>query len=108
MIPETPRQQLFRLRQVSQRYHDWLCHTAISGLSLSLVKIFSGISSKPDSSKDPPYMGPIASSIMLNGETSSCWFGAEVRIGVPAQVSSSTSDRGSKSLDSSPNSFRVL
>ncbi|GBO43466.1 hypothetical protein AVEN_242382-1, partial [Araneus ventricosus] len=34
--------------------------------------------SKPDSTEDPPCMGPVARSIIRSGQTSSRWCGAEV------------------------------
>ncbi|GBL81762.1 hypothetical protein AVEN_93526-1 [Araneus ventricosus] len=41
-------------------------------------------------------MGPVAREIMRSGQTSSLWCGANFGEGVPAQVSSSSSDHGSK------------
>ncbi|GBO35475.1 hypothetical protein AVEN_60485-1, partial [Araneus ventricosus] len=63
--------------------------------------------SKPDSTEDPPCMGTIARQIIRSGQTSSRWCSAEVWRGVPARVSSSSSDRGSKLRGPFLNSPRV-
>ncbi|GBN77308.1 hypothetical protein AVEN_204474-1, partial [Araneus ventricosus] len=53
--------------------------------------------SKLDSTEDPPCMGPVARKIIRSGQMPSRWCGAEkFGEGVPAQASSSSSDRGSK------------
>ncbi|GBL93254.1 hypothetical protein AVEN_42691-1 [Araneus ventricosus] len=59
--------------------------------------------SKPDSTEDPPRTGPAARQIIRSGQTPSR-FGE----GVPAQVSSSSSDRGSKLRGPSRNSPVLL
>ncbi|GBM78500.1 hypothetical protein AVEN_266025-1 [Araneus ventricosus] len=59
--------------------------------------------SKPDSTNDSLCMGPAVRS----GQTPSRWCGVEAWRGVPSQVSSSSSDRGSKLRGPSPNSPRV-
>ncbi|GBL92177.1 hypothetical protein AVEN_91518-1 [Araneus ventricosus] len=65
--------------------------------------------SKPDSTDDPSCMGPAARQIIRSGQTSSRWCGVAWKFGegVPAQVSSSSSDRGSKLRGSSQNSPHV-
>ncbi|GBM45115.1 hypothetical protein AVEN_251841-1 [Araneus ventricosus] len=54
--------------------------------------------SKPHSIGDPPCMGPVARQIISSDQKSFRWCGAEVlrRGRVPALVSSSSSERGSK------------
>ncbi|GBM74519.1 hypothetical protein AVEN_58393-1 [Araneus ventricosus] len=49
--------------------------------------------SKPDSTEDLPCMGPVASQIMPSGQMSSVAVARKFGEGVPAQVSSSSSDR---------------
>ncbi|GBL94649.1 hypothetical protein AVEN_83968-1 [Araneus ventricosus] len=65
--------------------------------------------SKPDSTKYPPCMGPVASQIIRSGQMSSRWRGAGAwrRGASPAQVPYLSSDCGSKLRGSSLNSPRV-
>ncbi|GBO03691.1 hypothetical protein AVEN_188121-1 [Araneus ventricosus] len=60
--------------------------------------------SKPASTVDPPCMGPATFQIIRSGQTPSRWCGVEAWRGARAQVSSSSSDRGSKLRGPSQNS----
>ncbi|GBO08868.1 hypothetical protein AVEN_184268-1 [Araneus ventricosus] len=64
--------------------------------------------SGPESTKEPACIGPVHANSYVGDQTSSRWCGSEVwRVGVPALVSSSSSDRSSKLRGSYQNSPRV-
>ncbi|GBO17944.1 hypothetical protein AVEN_136172-1 [Araneus ventricosus] len=59
-----------------------------------LASSWRALGSKPDAIENPPCIGPLLSKSYISGQTSFRWCGAEIwRGGVPAQVSSSSSDR---------------
>ncbi|GBM24203.1 hypothetical protein AVEN_4954-1 [Araneus ventricosus] len=55
--------------------------------------------SKRETTEDPLCMGPVARYIIRSGQTSFRWYGGNFEEGVPAQLSFSTFDGGSKLRD---------
>ncbi|GBN14357.1 hypothetical protein AVEN_36723-1 [Araneus ventricosus] len=63
--------------------------------------------SKPDSTEDPPCMGPVARQVIRSCQTPTVGVAWKLGERVPAQVSSSSSDCGSKLRGPSQNNPRV-